>query len=114
MHEVSKYLTVTNYATGPDPFLVNLDWYNTLTPNLKNIFNKVAKYAITNSDKMNREKESEYLEKLSEHLEINYISGDALKPFQKAVKPVYDYFIKKGVFTIEEINMAQKIAREKN
>ena len=25
MHEVSKYLTVTNYATGPDPFIVNLD-----------------------------------------------------------------------------------------
>ncbi len=28
MHEVSKYLTVTNYATGPDPFIVNLNWYN--------------------------------------------------------------------------------------
>ena len=114
MHEVSKYLTVTNYATGPDPFIVNLDWYNTLTPDLKNIFNKVAKGAIANSDQMNRAKESEYLEQLSDHLEINYISGDALEPFQSAVKPVYDYFINKGMFTLEEINMAQKIAREKN
>jgi len=30
MYEVSKFLTVTNYATGPDPFIVNLKWYNTL------------------------------------------------------------------------------------
>ena len=42
MHEVSKYLTVTNYATGPDPFIVNLDWYNKLPPDLQKIFNRVA------------------------------------------------------------------------
>ena len=41
MYEVSKYLTVTNYATGPDPFIVNLKWYNTLPPELKIIFDRV-------------------------------------------------------------------------
>jgi tripartite ATP-independent transporter DctP family solute receptor len=114
MYEVSKYLTVTNYATGPDPFIVNLDWYNTLTPELKTIFDRVAKEAIAKSDQMNREKESEYLELLSKHLKINYISGKDLIPFQDAVKPVYNYFIKKGMFTMEEIKEAQEVAKQKN
>lgn len=111
MHEVSKFLTVTNYATGPDPFIVNLSWYNTLTPELKIIFDRVAKETMAKSDKMYRSKETEYLEQLSNYLEINYIYDDALIPFQNAVKPVYNYFINKGMFTIEEIKIAQKIAK---
>ena len=114
MYEVSKYLTVTNYATGPDPFIVNLKWYNTLPPELKIIFDRVAKEAIAKSDQMNREKESEYLDMLSKHLKINYISGKDLIPFQEAVKPVYNYFINKGMFTMAEIKEAQKIAKQKN
>ena len=114
MYEVSKYLTVTNYATGPDPFIVNLKWYNTLPPELKIIFDRVAKAAIAKSDQMNREKESEYLDMLSKHLKINYISGKDLIPFQDAVKPVYNYFINKGMFTMAEIKEAQKIAKQKN
>ena len=114
MYEVSKYLTVTNYATGPDPFIVNLKWYNTLPPELKIIFDRVAKEAIAKSDQMNREKESKYLDMLSKHLKINYISGKDLIPFQEAVKPVYNYFINKGMFTMAEIKEAQKIAKQKN
>ncbi len=114
MYEVSKYLTVTNYATGPDPFIVNLIWYNTLTPDLKIIFDRVAKDAMTKSDQMYRSRETKYLEQLSNYLEINYISGDALTPFRNAVKPVYNYFINKGVFTLEEIKNAQDIAKKTN
>ena len=114
MYEVSKYLTVTNYATGPDPFIVNLKWYNTLPPDLKIIFDRVAKEAIAKSDQMNREKESKYLDMLSKHLKINYISGKDLIPFQEAVKPVYNYFINKGMFTMAEIEEAQKIAKQKD
>ena len=98
MHEVSKYLTVTNYATGPDPFIVNLDWYNKLPPDLQKIFNRVAKETMAKSDQMYRSKEMEYLDQLSEYLEINYITGDALTPFENSVKPVYDYFIERGMF----------------
>ena len=63
---------------------------------------------------MNRKKESEYLKKLSKYLEINYIKGDDLTLFQETVKPVYEYFINKGMFTMDEIKMAQKIAKNKN
>ena len=111
MHEVSKYLTVTNYATGPDPFIVNLDWYNKLPPDLQKIFNRVAKETMAKSDQMYRSKEMEYLDQLSEYLEINYITGEALTPFENSVKPVYDYFIERGMFTMDEIEIAKKIAK---
>lgn len=111
MHEVSKYLTVTNYATGPDPFMVNLDWYNKLPPDLQKIFNRVAKETMAKSDQMYRSKEMEYLDQLSEHLEINYITGDALTPFENSVKPVYDYFIERGMFTMDEIEIAKNISK---
>ena len=38
IYEVSNYLTINNYATGPDPFMVNLKWYESLPNNLQKIF----------------------------------------------------------------------------
>ena len=43
LHEVSKYVTITNYATGPDPLLVNLRWYESLPGDLRQVFDTVAR-----------------------------------------------------------------------
>ena len=110
VHEVSKFLTVTNYATGPDPFLVNLAWYEKLPEDLQQIFDEVAREAIALSDKLNREKENEYIEKLAQELETNYVSGDALQPFRDAVAPIYTGYIEQGIFTQAEIDGARKAA----
>lgn len=111
VHEVSKYMTITNYATGPDPFLVNLAWYESLPPDLQKTFDKVAREAIALSDKLNREKEAEYIERLAEKLETNYVQGDDLTPFRDAVKPVYEQYIARGEFTWDEIERARSAAR---
>ena len=42
VHEVSKYLTISNYATGPDPFMVNLSWFESLPEDLQTLFDEVA------------------------------------------------------------------------
>ena len=46
------------------------------------------------SDRINREKEAEYIKKISNSpkLEVNHVTGDDLIPFRVAVKPVYQYF----------------------
>ena len=108
--EVSEYMTITNYATGPDPLLVNLDWHDRLPDDLKMIFDEVSREAIAYSDKINREKEAEYIQQLSEKLETNYVQGEALQPFRDAVKPVYEHYIQRGDFTWDEINAAQTAA----
>ena len=109
--EVQKYMTVTNYATGPDPFMVNLDWYNSLPDDLKKIFDEVAIDTIAYSDKLNRESEERYIRQLSEKLETNYIEGKDLELFRALVEPVYEHFIDKGVFTWDEVREAQAVAR---
>ncbi|MEM7231475.1 MAG: TRAP transporter substrate-binding protein [Planctomycetota bacterium] len=111
VYEVSKYLTITFYATGPDPFLVNLAWYEALPDDLKKVFDEVAREAIALSDRMNREKEQEYLEKLASKLETNYVEGAALDPFRDAIRPVYQRFVDRGQFTMEDIEEARRAAR---
>lgn len=111
IHEVSKFMTITNYATGPDPFFVNLDWYESLPQDLQTIFDEVAREAISYSDKLNREKEADYIRQLSEALEVNYVRGDGLTPFREAVQPVYESYVERGEFTWEEIEAARKAAR---
>ena len=109
--EVSKFMTITNYATGPDPMLVNLDWYESLPADLQQIFDRVAREAIAFSDQLNRKQEEEYINKLSEKLAVNQVVGRELLPFREAVKPVYDYYVQKGELTWDEVERARQAAR---
>ena len=107
IYEVQEFLTITNYAIGPDPFMVNLKWYNKLPENLKKIFDEVAVEAMKYSDQLNREKEAEYLKLLSEKCKTNYVTPENLEKFREATKPVYQYFIDKEYFTWDDINEAR-------
>ncbi len=111
IHEVSKYLTITNYATGPDPLIVNLAWYESLPADLQRIFDAVATETIALSDRLNRGKEKEYIALLSEKLETNHVTGENLEPFREAVRPVYRHFVEKGDFSMDDIERARRAAR---
>ncbi len=111
VHEVSTYLTLSNYATGPDPFMVNLAWFETLPKDLQEIFDTVAEETMALSDRLNREQESEFIKKLSEKLEVNTLSGAELEPFRVAVGPVYAHFVEKGEFTLDDVAAARSAAR---
>ena len=91
--------------------MVNLQWYESLPNSLQKIFDDVAKETIAISDKLNRKQESEFIQKLAQHLEVNYITDDELEPFRKAVIPVYQYFVDQGSFSFEEIDKAREAAR---
>ena len=107
VYEVQKYLTISRYATGPDPFMVNLEWYNRLPVDLQQIFDEVAAETMRLSDRLNREQESEYIKQLEAKLETNYVTPENLVKFREATKPVYQYFIDKGYFTWDDISEAQ-------
>ena len=111
IYEVSRFMTVTNYATGPDPFFVNLAWYESLPEDLQDIFDEVARNTIRVSDTLNREKEAKYIQQLAEKLELNHVHGEALEPFRDAVRPVYEYYVQRGDFTWKEIDAARRAAR---
>lgn len=107
VYEVQKYLTISNYAIGPDPFMVNLEWFNSLPDDLQGIFDEVAVEAMNYSDQLNRTNEAKYIQLLSEKLEINYVTPENLEKFREATKPVYQYFIDRGYFTWDDIKSAR-------
>ncbi len=107
IYEVQKYLTISYYATGPDPFMVNLDWYNTLPTELKKIFDQVAVETMRYSDQLNRENEDLYIKQLAEKIETNFVTPENLEKFRTATIPVYQYFIDKGYFSWDDIKSAR-------
>ena len=111
LHEVQKFLTITNYSTGPDPFLINLAWYEALPDDLKEILDEVARETIRFSDQLNRETEGDYLDRLSGEMEVSYVTGDELQRFREMAETVYEQFIKKGYFSRAEVEKARQVAR---
>lgn len=111
VHEVQRYLTISNYMTGPDPFIVNARWYDSLPGDLQKEFDDAARDAIAYSDQMNRESEAVYIEKLSAVLETNWIEGEARERFRKALDPVYDALVAKGYFSWDEVEAARRAAK---
>lgn len=114
LHEVQKYLSVTNHMTGPDPLLVNKKWYDSLPADLQKTFDEVAVEALALSDKMAREAESELLAKLEQEMQVNRLDAAGIKSFQDAVAPVYQANIDKGFFTAEELETARAVAKSCN
>ena len=109
--EVQKYMTISHYSTGPDPLIVDLDWYEALPSDLQQIFNQVAKETITYSDQLNRQAEESYIDKLAEELEIHYLGSEELAEFRRLSADVYSYYTEQGVLTEQEILQARAIAR---
>lgn len=111
IYEVQEYMTVTHYSTGPDPFIVDLEWYEELPVELRSAFDAVAADTMRHSDELNRTAEEAMIRKLDTVLEVNYLRGDELKPFQELAQDVYDNFVEQGVFTNSDILEARAIAR---
>ena len=111
IYEVQKYMTVTHYATGPDPFMVDLVWYEGLPEDLQILFDAVAVESIRLSDELNRATELEMIAKLEGALEVNYLNGQDLRPFQELSQDVYAYFIDEGVVSAGEVREAGRVAR---
>lgn len=111
VHEVQKYLTITNYATGPDPMIVNLAWYERLPPDLQEVFDQVSVETIRFSDDMNQQSEQDYIARLSQVLETTIVDAQGLEEFAELASPVYEHFIDEGVFSRDDVDRARRIAR---
>lgn len=111
IYEVQDYMTITHYSTGPDPFIVSLEWYEGLDEDLQSLFDEVAAEAISYSDDLNRQSEQEYVNRLRDELTINVLTAEQQKSFRALVAPVYDYYIDSGVVSEDDIRRARLIAQ---
>lgn len=105
-YEAQKYMSLVNYQIHPDPFVVNLAWYQALPDDLKAVFDTAAKDAMEWSDENWLASEADYLAFLSDKLEVNEITPEARAAFVEKVQPVWDEYIAAGAFTAEEVAAA--------
>jgi TRAP-type C4-dicarboxylate transport system substrate-binding protein len=105
-YEVLEWITIDTHATGPDPLLVNLAWYERLPLDLQRTFDQVAREAMALSDELYSTSEDEIIQKLSRHVEIIYPDPGVRELMRERTKPVYDFFVERGDYTWGDINAA--------
>lgn len=102
-HEVQKYCTVVNYQVHPDPFNVNLEWFNSLSAEHQKLLKECATEMMKISDQMMTDANVESFDLIKNSLEIYELTDEERQVFIDKVQPVYDYYIEQGLFTMEDI-----------
>jgi len=110
-YEVLQWITIDSHATGPDPLMVNLAWYESLPEDLRQIFDEVAREALELSDELYSSSEEEIIARLGQEVEIIRPSAEVITELRERTRPVYDFFVERGDFSWEDINAAMEAAR---
>ena len=105
-YEVLDWVTIDTHATGPDPLMVNLAWYQRLPTDLRTIFDEVARKALERSDELYSASEEKIITDLSEYVEIIRPTPEVRAEMRERTRPVYDFFVDRGDFTWDDINAA--------
>ena len=111
IHEVQKYMTVIDYQFHPDPFLVNLKWYNSLSPEYQKILKECAVEAMKYNDQLLKEANQKALDNMKKSMEITVLTPEQRNAFREKVKPVWDYYISKGICTQKDIDEIRNAAK---
>ena len=110
-YEVQKYFSVVNYQIHPDPFFVNLKWYESLPADLKPVFDSCAKKAMEWSDTHWLASEADYMKTLKGKVAVNVLDDAARQAFIQKVKPVWAHYVKEGYFSQAEVDSALAAAK---
>jgi TRAP-type C4-dicarboxylate transport system substrate-binding protein len=105
-YEVLDWITIDTHATGPDPLMVNLEWYRRLPADLRGIFDEVAREALVYSDELYMKSEEEIISKLGEDVEIIRPTPSVRAQMLARTKPVYEFFVERGDFSWADIDAA--------
>jgi C4-dicarboxylate-binding protein DctP len=110
-YEVLRWITIDTHATGPDPLMVNLAWYQRLPADLRRIFDEVAREALEYSDELYSTTEEEIIAALEKEVEIIRPTPAVRDQMKARTQPVYDFFVERGDFTWADIDTAVAASR---
>ncbi len=98
-YEVQKYLTVSNYQVHPNPFFVNLAWFESLSDELQKIVTYAARVAMIYNDTIWLAEEMDAYDTIAENVQVNVLSDAARAAFVAKVQPVWEHYIEAGTFS---------------
>ena len=113
-YEVQKYFTEINYQFHPDPFIVNLDWWNSLPEDFQAIVQTAANDMGDYNDQLVDELQGAAKQTVMDYkdCEIYVPTADELALFVEAAQPVYQQMVEKGICTQEQIDAMFEIVTE--
>jgi tripartite ATP-independent transporter DctP family solute receptor len=102
-YEVQKYLTLINYQFTPDPLVVNLKWYRSLSPKYQKILKECAVESMKYNDQLMAGETRKALDIMKKSMEIVTLTETQRKAFIAKAESVYDYFIRKGTVKKQDL-----------
>ena len=110
-YEILDWITLDAHATGPDPLMVNLAWYEGLPADLQQIFDEVARETLEYSDELYSDAEQQIIALLAEEVEIIRLAPAARAQMEAITRPVYDFFVDRGDYGWDDIHAAIEASR---
>ena len=108
--EVQKYMTMIDYQFHPEPIDMSLDMWNKLPADLQKIIQDGAWIFTEEQNKYRRELDDYYYDMIVKGgMQVYKPTTAEIALFKKACEPVYDYFIKKGIFTQADLDEMRAI-----
>lgn len=113
-HEVQKYLTLIDYQFHPEPFDVNLAWFNALPADLQKILVEGAWIYTDEQNRLRREMNDSYFKMItSAGVQVYTPTAKERQAFIDACAPVYDFFVTKGLFSKADLDAMRKVIAAK-
>ena len=113
-YEVQKYFTMVGYQFHPDPFYVNLDWFNALPEAHQQVLRDSAKEMMMFNDESIAAAEAKALEVISANAEVYYPTPEELQLFKDAVQVVYTEYVAEGKVSQENLDAMMEIIHNAN
>ena len=113
-YEVQKYFTEINYQFHPDPFIVNLDWWNSLPVEFQEIVQTAATAMGDYNDQLVDELQGAAKQTVIDYkgCEVYVPTAAELSLFVEAAQPVYQQMVEKGICTQAQIDSMFAIVEE--
>ena len=113
-YEVQKYFSEVNYQFHPDPFIVNLDWWNSLPEEFQEIVQTAATAMGDYNDQLVDELQDGAKQTIIDYegCEVYVPTADELALFVEAAQAVYQDMVDAGICTQEQIDEMFAIVAE--
>jgi TRAP-type C4-dicarboxylate transport system substrate-binding protein len=98
LHEVVKNLTLVGFSPWGNLLIVNKDKWNKLSPDVQEIMRQAGREWEDQEFLMAKEYVQTAVKKLKDGgMNVNKLSAEEVTKFRKAMKPVYEWWLKKQV-----------------
>ena len=91
LHEIAKYITITNHASSPFPIICSLEWFNGLSAEDQALIQEAVTLACKQQRDEERANEMTYIQRFKdEDAVVEELTDEEVAAFIESVQPVYD------------------------